>query len=92
MSDLYTLSPAQIVFYGASWCGDCRRARRIFSEKAINFLEIDIDHDEKAAEFVRNQNRGFQSIPTIVFPDGSILTEPDRTILEQKLNTYQLTA
>ena len=92
MSDLYSLSPTQIVFYGASWCGDCRRARRIFTEKAIDILYIDIDTDEKAAEFVKNQNQGFQSIPTIIFPDGSTLTEPDRAELGEKLQTYQLTA
>jgi len=85
MSDLYTLSPAQIVLYGVAWCGDCRRARQIFAEKEINFLDIDIDQDEKAAEFVKQQNRGNRSVPTIIFPDGTILTEPDRNSLVQKL-------
>ncbi len=85
-ADLYTISPSQIVLYGVSWCGDCRRARQIFTEKQINYLDIDIEQDEQAAEFVRQQNRGFQSVPTIIFPDGSILTEPDRLTLIHKLN------
>jgi glutaredoxin len=92
MADLYTLSPSQIVLYGAAWCGDCRRARRIFAENSIHFLDIDIEQDEKAAEFVKNQNRGFQSVPTIIFPDGSRLTEPDRTTLNEKLQYYRQAA
>jgi mycoredoxin len=85
MPDLYTLSPEQIVLYGVSWCGDCRRARQVFAENNINYLDIDIDQDEKASEFVRQQNRGSRSVPTIIFPDGSTLTEPDRPTLIHKL-------
>jgi mycoredoxin len=92
MSDLYTLAPNQIVLYGVAWCGDCRRARRIFAEQNITYLDIDIEQDDKAAEFVRQQNGGFQSVPTIIFPDGSTLTEPDRPTLTSKLETCQPTA
>ena len=92
MPDLYSLSPGKIMLYGVSWCGDCRRARQIFAEKEINYVDIDIEQDEKAAEFIRQQNQGFQSVPTIIFPDGTTLTEPDRPTLTQKLETYQQTA
>ena len=56
------------------------------------YLDIDIEQDPKAAEFVKQQNGGFQSVPTIIFPDGSSLTEPDRTTLANKLETYLTTA
>ncbi len=92
MTDLYTISPSQIVLYGVSWCGDCRRARQVLVENNIPYLDIDIEKDEKAADFVRQKNRGFQSVPTIVFPDGSFLTEPDRTTLINKLETSRPTA
>ena len=90
--DLYNLSPIQITLYGVVWCGDCRRARRIFADKAVQFVDIDVEHDEKAADFVKKLNGGFQSVPTIIFPDGSTLTEPDSSTLSQKLEAYKQTA
>ncbi len=92
MEDLYTSQPGQIILYGVNWCGDCRRARRVFSEQAVNYVDIDIDQDPKAAEFVRSLNNGFQSVPTIVFPDGSRLIEPDSVTLANKLEAYKQTA
>jgi mycoredoxin len=92
MSDLYTPSPSQIVLYGVAWCGDCRRARQVFAEKGTAYLDIDIDQDDKAAEFVKLQNRGFRSVPTIIFPDGTILIEPDRITLMKQLEISPTTA
>ena len=92
MTELYSLSPDQIVLYGVVWCGDCRRARQILADKAIPYLDIDIEQDPRAAEFVKQQNGGFQSVPTIIFPDGSSLTEPNRATLTNKLETYLPTA
>ena len=92
MLDLYNLSPSQIILYGVTWCGDCRRARQIFAEKAIPYVDIDVEQDTEAAEFVKKINHGFQSVPTIVFPDGTILTEPDRLTLTEKLDATQPTA
>lgn len=89
MTELYTLSPQEIIFYGVSWCGDCHRARRAFAEKHISFVDVDIDHDPKAAEFVKAVNRGYRSVPTIVFPDGSHLTEPDTLTLSRKLESFE---
>ena len=92
MTDLYTLSPDTIIFYGVSWCGDCRRARQIFAEKNIQFVDVDIDRDAKAAEFVKQVNHGNRSVPTIVFPDGSHLTEPDTLSLARKLDSLEQAA
>lgn len=86
MSDLYSLTPSRIVLYGVAWCGDCRRARRIFAEMNVGFLDVDIDADKQAEAFVRQINRGNRSAPTIVFPDGMTLTEPDNITLSDKLN------
>ncbi|PWH13165.1 MAG: NrdH-redoxin [Anaerolineae bacterium] len=89
MNDLYTLQPSQIVLYGTSWCGDCRRARQIFAQMNIPYLDIDIDSDRQAEAFIKQINRGNRSVPTIVFPDGSTLTEPDNLSLSNKLNHYR---
>jgi len=92
MPDLYTFSPTQIILYGVTWCGDCRRARQILADKSIQYADIDIEQDELATEFVKKINRGNRSVPTIVFPDGTTLTEPDGATLTKKLEAYQQTA
>lgn len=74
-----------IVFYGVSWCGDCRRARRFLNEHGIEYQWIDIDQDRKGEEFVLKTNRGYRSVPTIVFGDGTILVEPSNNELAKKL-------
>ena len=70
-------------FYGAMWCGDTRRARNWFDANNLPYEWIDVDKDKDAAELVKQMNNGFRSIPTIVFPDGSLLTEPSTRKLEE---------
>jgi len=84
-NDLYSLSPKITVVYTKSWCPDCRRARRVIMDSKHPFLELDISGDEKAREFIRQINHGNESVPTIIFRDGTILVEPRNTILAEKL-------
>ena len=72
-----------IHFYGAMWCGDTRRARNWFDKHEIQYEWVDVDKDEEAAELVKSLNKGFRSIPTIVFGDGSRLAEPSTARLEE---------
>ena len=72
-----------IRFYGAMWCGDTRRARNWFDKHEIEYEWVDVDKDEEAAELVKSLNKGFRSIPTIVFGDGSRLAEPSTARLEE---------
>ncbi len=76
----------EIKFYSTTWCGDCRRSRKVFEAMGVPYTDIDIEEDPKAAEIVREVNKGSQSVPTIVFPDGSTLTEPSNAVLEEKLS------
>ncbi len=76
---------ADIKVYGAPWCPDCRRTKQFLGEQRIGYDWIDIDHDAAAAALVREMNGGSQVIPTIVFPDGSFLTEPSNAALAEKL-------
>jgi len=70
-----------IKIYRTNWCGDCRRAKAIFAEMQVPYVWIDIDQNPQAAAFVKQVNRGLQPVPTLIFPDGSILVEPDSDIL-----------
>ncbi|MHC1740898.1 MAG: glutaredoxin domain-containing protein [Anaerolineaceae bacterium] len=75
----------KIKVYGTSWCGDTRRARSFFDTNNIEYEWIDIDKDPEAAKFVMEVNHGCRSVPTIVFLDGSILTEPSTFELNNKM-------
>ena len=71
--------------YGTTWCFDSRRARRIFDELEIPYQWVDIDKDPTARSYVEEVNHGFRSVPTIIFPDGSMLVEPSNEVLREKL-------
>jgi mycoredoxin len=74
-----------VIVYGTQWCPDCNRAKKVFARMNCPYTYIDIDQDQVARELVQKINNGFCSVPTIVFTDGSSLTEPDNYTLEQKL-------
>ncbi len=76
---------SEIIMYGTTWCGDSRRARRFFDEHNIPYRFIDIDQDLEARRYVEEVNHGFRSVPTIIFPDGSMLVEPSAAKLAEKL-------
>jgi mycoredoxin len=68
--------PKKITMYVTTWCGDCRLAKRWFDAHEIPYEYITIETDEQAAAEVLRINGGMRSVPTIVFPDGSVLVEP----------------
>ena len=74
----------QIRVYSTTWCGDCRFAKRWLDSHGIAYENIDIEQNEQAAEYVKQVNNGRASVPTIVFPDGSILVEPNGRDLAAK--------
>lgn len=75
----------QIKVYSTVWCPDCKRAKKFLAEHRIPYENIDIEQDEKAMTFVEKVNNGMRIIPTIVFPDGSTLSEPSNAQLAEKL-------
>lgn len=72
--------------YSAGWCGDCRRSKRLMEELNVAYTLIDVEADQSAAEKVKEINGGKQSIPVIVFADGTHLTEPSDIDLKAKLS------
>ena len=80
------MSQSLITMYSADWCGDCRRSKRLLGELNVEYTLIDVEADQSAAEKVREINGGMQSIPVIVFADGTHLTEPSDIDLKAKLS------
>ena len=76
--------------YGAAWCGDCRRSKKFLDAHNVSYNYIDVEADESAAEKVIEINGGMRSIPVIIFPDGSHLTEPSDPALKEKLESFQI--
>ena len=79
----------KIIFYGASWCSDCRRSQKFLDEHNIEYSYISLEEHPEAADIVTKINNGYQSIPTIVFPDGSVLVEPSNEELGKKLGILE---
>ena len=86
MNDLCNAVPTQIVMYATEYCSDCLRAKKFFETNNIPHLRVGLEGNMEATEFVRKINHGYQSVPTIVFPDGSILVEPNWEELRAKFS------
>jgi mycoredoxin len=84
------MSKDQIVMYGADWCGDCRRSKRLLEELNVEYTLIDVDADLSAADKVIEINGGAKSIPVLVFQDGTHLTEPSDIDLKAKLQALSI--
>ncbi len=77
-----------IIVYGTDWCRDCRRAKGVLERFHIPYEWINIDIDPSAEAFVLVQNKGLRIVPTILFPDSTILTEPSNQCLMDKLREF----
>lgn len=80
----------EITMYGADWCGDCRRSKRFLDSNDVSYNYIDVEADASASEKVIEINGGMRSIPVILFPDGTHLTEPSDNALKEKLEALKL--
>jgi len=62
--------------YSTPWCGYCQRLKAQMTRAGIEFAEVDIEADPQAAAFVESVNGGNQTVPTVVLPDATALTNP----------------
>lgn len=75
----------QLTIYGTLWCPDCVRSKRFLNDNNIEYTWIDIDQNRDSADIVRHLNKGLQVVPTIVLPNGKVLTEPSNIELKEAL-------
>lgn len=80
---------AQIDFYGAEWCGDCRRTKRLLDRLNVAYNYHDTANDPEA-EFKAIEISGRQSIPVLKFADGTHFVEPSDPDMEAKLKELGL--
>ena len=79
------MNEKKLKVYGTSWCPDTARSRKCLVRNGVNYDFCDIEQDKVGLAYVEKVNRGQRSVPTIVFPDGSVLVEPSDEELTTKL-------
>jgi mycoredoxin len=77
--------PDQLTVYSTQWCGYCHRLMRQLDREQVGYTMVDIEHDPGAAEYVMSVNGGNQTVPTVVFPDGTALTNPSVAEVKERL-------
>ena len=76
-----------VIMYTTTWCGYCKRLKRMMQDDGINFAEVDIETTPGTAEIVERVNNGNQTVPTLVFADGTAMTNPSLAKVKEKLAT-----
>jgi mycoredoxin len=67
---------AAVTMYTTVWCGYCVRLKKLMQREGIDFAEVDIENDPLAADLVMQANGGNRTVPTLLFADGTALTNP----------------
>jgi mycoredoxin len=71
--------------YTTQWCGFCKRLKAQLGRAGVEINEVDIERDPAAAEFVESVNGGNQTVPTLLFPDGTTMVNPSAAQVQAKL-------
>lgn len=74
-----------VTMYTTTWCGYCVRLKKLMQREGIQFAEVDIETDPQAADLVVQANGGNRTVPTLVFTDGSALTNPSIDAVKAQL-------
>jgi mycoredoxin len=74
-----------VTMYSTQWCGYCHRLRSQLDREGIAYEVVDIEQQPDAAEIVQQVNDGNQTVPTLVYADGSAQTNPSVVAVKEKL-------
>ena len=87
MTETTTPVPAEgtILMYSTTWCGYCRRLRTQLDSEGIGYDVIDIEQRPEMAKFVEQANGGNQTVPTLLFQDGSTATNPSLKEVRERI-------
>jgi mycoredoxin len=77
-------SPA-LTMYSTQWCGYCHRLRTQLDREGISYEVVDIEQVPDAASLVERVNNGNQTVPTLVYGDGTAQTNPSVAEVKAKL-------
>lgn len=75
-----------ITMFSTPWCGYCRGLKSALDQAGVVYTEIDIERHPGAADYVMSVNGGNQSVPTVVFADGTTATNPSLAQIQRRLD------
>ena len=79
------MTAGTFTMYSTPWCGYCHRLKSQLDREGIAFDMVDIEQQPDAALVVEQVNNGNQTVPTLVFSDGSAMTNPSLAQVKEKL-------
>ena len=71
--------------YTTPWCGYCHRLKSQLDREGITYDIVDIEQSPEAAQIVESANNGNQTVPTLVYADGTAQTNPSLAQVKAKL-------
>jgi mycoredoxin len=74
-----------VTMYSTPWCGYCHRLKGQMDREGIDYQVVDIEQNPEAAEVVEQVNGGNQTVPTLVYADGTAQTNPSLIQVKEKL-------
>ncbi|WP_312875941.1 mycoredoxin [Arthrobacter terrae] len=81
----FTPDAGTITMFSTSWCGYCRRLKSQLDSQGIGYTEVNIEDVPGTAELVEKLNGGNQTVPTVMFPDGTSATNPSLRDVQARL-------
>ncbi|MCU1526616.1 MAG: NrdH-redoxin [Frondihabitans sp.] len=81
----YVPEAGTITMFSTGWCGYCARLKQQLTKDGIAFTEVNIEEVPGTAEIVESVNGGNQTVPTVLFPDGSSATNPSLAEVKARL-------
>ena len=78
-------STGSFTMYTTPWCGYCHRLKAQLDREGISYDIVDIEQQPEAAAIVESANNGNQTVPTLVFSDGTAQTNPSVAQIKAKL-------
>ena len=81
----YRPQDGSITMFSTTWCGYCKRLKSQLDRDGVPYREVDIEQHPDAAAIVESVNGGNQTVPTVLFPDGSAATNPSLAQVRDRL-------
>jgi mycoredoxin len=81
----YIPPAGSVLMFSTSWCGYCRNLKGQLDRAGVPYTEVNIEEVDGTAELVAEVNGGNQTVPTVLFPDGSTATNPSLATIQARL-------
>ena len=81
----YVPAAGSVLMFTTTWCGYCKNLKSQMDRAGVSYSEVNIEEVEGTAEIVALVNGGNQTVPTLVFPDGSTATNPSLALVLSRI-------